>query len=181
MDEQEQQTSGILEDQSLDDLFKATVDQEKIKDVETRMALPAGTYTVIPPMTTTRFRAEDGSETVKLWGKVEGVDPETGKEVKGSASYTLGHFIRNGNGELSWEPKNGFVYENNERTDKDSGKPDSASKNYTMAAKVFKAAYGAEPNSPGEVVVFLRDYAHRLRLGNYEGRNNVFAISALKG
>lgn len=176
----EERQGGILEDQSLDDLFKATVDQEKIKDVETRMALPAGTYTVVPPMQTTRFAGEDGSETIKLWGKVEGVDPETGKEVKGSVSYSLGHFRRNGNGEFAWEPQNGFVYENNERTDKDSGKPDSATKNYTMAVKTFKAAYGAEPNSPGDVITFLRDYAHRVRLGNYEGRNNVFAISPVK-
>lgn len=168
MEDTDEKFNGLLEDQSLDSLFQATVDTEALKDAETRMALPAGTYTVQPPMQTTRFKAEDGRETVKMWGKVEGVD-ENGQTIKGSVSYSIG-----------WEPRNGFIYENGENTGRDNGKPDSATKNYIMGKKIFKAAYGSDPGSPGDVIVFLRDYAHRLRLGNFEGRNHVFALSPTK-
>ena len=154
--------------QDLDDLFSITVDAEALKDAETRMALPTGPYVTIPPMVTTRFRSEDGRDTIKLWGKIVGAD-ESGKEIKGSASFSVG-----------WEPRNGVLFKDGVNTGEDSGKPDSATKNYIQAKRAFKVAYGQEANNPGEVVHFLRDYAVRLRLINIEGKNIVVAISALK-
>ena len=154
--------------QELDDLFNITVDAEALKDAETRMALPTGTYVTIPPMVTTRFRSEEGRDTIKLWGKVLGAD-ESGKEIKGSASFSVG-----------WEPRNGVLFKDGVNTGEDSGKPDAATKNYIQAKRAFKVAYGQEANNPGEVVHFLRDYAVRLRLANFDGVNRVLAISALK-
>jgi len=135
------------------------------------LALPTGGYTTTAGMVLSTSEFEDRAYA-QIWGEVQGMIDIEGKltEVKGRVGYRL-----------SPERRNGTKWVDGVNTGEDSGKPDSASKLYAMAAKLFIKTYQQEPATPMDVFEFLRDYAHRVRLmATEDGRNIVLSISALR-
>ena len=57
-------------------------------------------------------------------------------------------------------------------------KPDRSFKNYLQAHKAYKVATGRDPVNTGEIAAYLRDFEHKLRITQFNGRNMVVSITA---
>ena len=145
---------------SLDDLFQENIDEETVRKAEKELLLPVGTYTTVPPFSPTIGKDKTGRPQARFWGTIQLGD------VQGKIGFRL-----------SWVRKNAIDYETGAETDK----PDRAYKNYIMAAKAFRAAYGQEPSSVGELVSYLRDFPIRLRvIQTSDGENMPVSIAAVR-
>lgn len=167
---QEQEGTGAAPELTLDDLFQREVDEDAVHKAEQGMLLETGTWITVPPWKMA-ITDKDGRVFVRLHGSILLGDK------KGYISYRLSDQIVNrvdGEGQ-------------------DTGKPDRASQNYVMARNAFKVAYGEAPRSLGQIVEYLRDYAHKVRViqigvptesnPNPDGEpgNMVVAISPVRG
>ena len=145
---------------TLEDLFGEQVNQEQVDEAARKMLLPVGTYTTEPPFTPTIRKDKTGRLGVRFWGTVVLGD------TKGKIGYALSSIYK---AAVDWET--GEVTE----------KPDRAYKNYVQAAKAYKIAHGQEASNVGEIVAYLRDYPHRVRIiQTSDGENMVVAISAIR-
>jgi len=145
---------------TLDDLFQSTIDEEETKAAERELLLPVGTYTTVPPFSPTVGKDKTGRPQVRLWGTVQLGD------VTGKIGFRL-----------SWVRRNAVDFETGAETDK----PDRSYKNYIMAAKAFRAAYGQDPSNVGELITYLRDFPIRLRIiQTSDGENMPVTISAVR-
>ena len=154
---------------SMDDLFKITVDVAGAKKVEEDNLLPDGTYTTVPPLVAAPGRSKDGREYVRLFGSV----------VLGEAQKKMGY-------SLSWQRRNRKT-KNQDGSFTDLGTPDNMSLLWAQAVTAYRQVYQQEPESIGQVIAYLRDYPHRIRVGkigtgpNAQGSpgNMVFSLSAI--
>jgi hypothetical protein len=145
---------------TLEDLFGEQVNQEQVDEAARKMLLPVGTYTTEPPFTPTVKKDKNGRLGVRFWGTAVLGD------VKGKIGYGLSHIYKPA---VDWET--GEVTE----------KPDRAYKNYVQASKAYKIAHGQEASNVGEIVAYLRDYPHKLRvIQTSDGENMVVVISAVR-
>lgn len=145
---------------TLEDLFNEQVDQQQVDEAARKMLLPVGTYTTEPPFTPTIKKDKNGRLGIRFWGTVRLGD------VQGKIGYALSHVYKNA---VDWE------------TGEPIEKPDRAYKNYVQASKAYKVAHGQGASNVGEVVAYLRDYPHRLRvIQTSDGENMVVAISAIR-
>lgn len=145
-------------------------DSDEVDAAAKKLALPAGTYTTDGTMTVTASKDLSGRMVVQLWGLVSMVD-QNGKDQSGFIGYRMSNEMRNG---TKWV--------DGENTGEDSGKPDSPSKLYIQASKMYKAYHDdCAPDTPGELFRFMAGLSHRVRLMNTDdGRNIVVNLSAIR-
>jgi len=120
-------------------------------------ALPTGTYTTeIPPSRLSVTKDKNNRLMVSGFWKV------TMGDVKGAIGFRFSPERRNkidGN------------------TGEDTGKPDTAFKNYTQAFNAYTRVYGEKPTSVGAIATYLRDYPVKFRIVTLSsGENWVAAI-----
>ena len=167
---------------TVDDLFKQFVSEEEVKQTEKDSILPVGTYTTIPEFKVT-LGEKDGRKNARLFGRIFKLD-ENDQETKGAIGYPLSWQRRNKIEKIK-EETTGVVIE-----EKDTGKPDYLSKNFTQAVKAYTVAFGEAPTEVaddgtvniniGKVISYLRDYPHKLRIIQTQNNENmVVAISAV--
>ena len=159
----QQDESGEL---SLDELFHEEVKSDEVKKAQAEMLAPVGTYTTIPPFTMTKLgKDKNGRPFARFFGDAQFGDHKH--------KFGLG---------LSWVRKNARVKDEATGELVESDKPDRSFKNYVMATNAYKAAYGEDPGSVGDVLKYLQDYPIRLRIiQTSDGENMVVAVSAVRG
>jgi hypothetical protein len=163
---QNEQTGEEAPELTLDELFQEQVDQEGVEQAHKEMLLPQGTYTTEPPFTVTKLgKDKNGRPFARFFGKI----------VLGDKSGRIGVG-------LSWVRKNARVRDEATGELVESEKPDRSYKNYVMATKAYKIAYGEEAPNVGAIIAYLRDYPIRLRvIQTSDGENMVVSISAVRG
>lgn len=146
---------------TLEDLFQESVNEEEVKKAQAEMLLKQGTWTTTPPFTITKI----------------GKDKNNRPFARFFGSITLGEEIGKIGVGMSWVHKFAKDKDGNE-----TEKPDRSYKNYVMAHNAYKAAYGQEATSVGDVLKYVQDYPVRLRvIQTSDGENMVVAISAVRG
>lgn len=146
---------------TIEDLFQEGIETEKVKEAEKAMLLPVGTYTTVPPFTLNKIGKDKNDRPfARFFGTIQFGDV-TGKIGVG----------------LSWVHKFAKDADGNV-----TDKPDRSYKNYVMAHKAFRAAYGRDPENVGEILKYISDYPVRLRvIQTSDGENMVVSISAVRG
>lgn len=147
---------------TIDDLFAQDVDTAAVEQGNKDLLLKAGTWTTVPAWRVKVSKNEKDKDRVIIFlsGKVslEG-------EKDGNSSYRI-----------SPERRNKVDFDTKVPTDK----PDRAYVNYLQAHKAYKTATTRDPVNVGEVIQYLRDFPHRLRIMQTpSGENMVVAISAV--
>jgi hypothetical protein len=145
---------------SLDDLFSDGVNQDTLEQASKEMLLPVGTYVTIPPFTITKHgKDKNGRKYARFFGTIQ-LGEKTGK---------IGLAV-------SPEYRHPHDAEGNELEG-----PDRSYKNYVMASKAYKAAYGCEPAKEIDVLKYLSEYPVKLRvIQTSNGENMVVSISAVR-
>lgn len=167
---------------TLEDLFGEQVDQQQLDEAARKLLLPNGTYTTEPPFnpkisirdiatgaivdsSQPGFKLDKSKHRrmANLWGTVVHGD------TRGKIGYRLSPDYKNA---VDWE------------TGVELDKPDAAYKNYVQASKAYKVAHGISGDAGvtvAEILAYLRDYPHRLRImQTSDGENRVVAISAIR-
>jgi len=172
------ETTGTLDPTAFEEdadpaeaLWEGKVSDEALRDIERRSTLPALTYTTIAGETKLKRAVYKDDKTgatrriANFWSKITAFDPKTQEEVVGFVGY-----------KLSDQFQNRFDFD----TGEDTGKPDRASINFVQAKKAFVTASGGEIDpSNEEVLQYLVQYSHRLRVVPFNGSPFVVAISPI--
>ena len=150
---------------TIDDLFNEQTDEQAVEQGNKDMLLKEGTWTTVPAWRVTVLKDE----------KDKGPDGKPRTVVLMSGKIKLdGEKDGNINYRFSAERRNAVDFNTKVPTDK----PDRSFKNYLQAHKAYKVATGRDPINTGEIAAYLRDFEHKLRITQFNGRNMVVSITA---
>jgi hypothetical protein len=178
---------------NMDQMWEGGIDNDELKRGAADLLLPVATYHTVPAITLTfndqvgKFDGRPVGSVARYFGQIIRLatekDVAAGKAVKEGEQIGQG-FIGFGVSPLRVNAK--------DRDGKDTGRPDRTYRLWMNAVTAYKLAYGADPQSKGDVLNFIRDYPVRVRVGQYnvptennpepdgDPGNNVLAISAIK-
>lgn len=154
----------------LENLWEGQVNDQEVKQMESELLLPVGTYITVPGSFGRKdfIDEENGNRRVaSFFGKIVLTDPETGKEIVGAKGYRI-----------SPDRRNKIVEEDGVKTD--TGKPDFKSNLYVQAVKAYTVAYGEAPKREIDVLNYLTEFPHRVRVIKTQDNSNlIVSISAV--
>lgn len=152
--EQTEQTGGIADLPAMEDLSALQLDHEADERGRKALLVPDGTWTTVPGNVSTRaFKGrEDNRPFAGVRAQIVSEDGEKTDEIN-----------------FSFSP----VIKLNEK-----GKPDGAYKRYLQIKKIVKEATGEEPATLGSLFSYLEQYPVKVRVGNWQDTNVIYAISA---
>lgn len=160
-----------FEGPDLENLWEGQVNDQEVKQMESELLLPVGTYTTVPGNFKRRdYPADaehDNRRSASFFGRIVKTD-ETGKETVGALGYSL-----------SPDRRNKFI-ETESGAKEDTGKPDFKSSLYVQAVKAYTVAYGEAPQKEINVLNYLVEFPHRVRvIKTKDNRNLIVSISAV--
>ena len=154
----------------LENLWEGQVNDQEVKQMESELLLPVGTYITVPGSFGRKdfIDEESGNRRVaSFFGKIILTDPETGKEVVGAKGYRI-----------SPDRRNKIIEEEGVKVD--TGKPDFKSNLYVQAVKAYTVAYGEAPKKEIDVLTYLTEFPHRVRVIKTKDNSNlIVSISAV--
>lgn len=158
-----------FEGPNLEALWEGQIDDEALKQAEGELLLPVGWYTTIPgsfkgKLVESEFDPE--RPIASFFGRIT-LTKEGGEVVTGAQGYRISPMRRDGTKE-----------ENGTRVS--TGKPDFKHNLFIQAANAYAKAYGERATKPGEVLAYLNDFPHQIRVTKtQDNRNLVVAIRAV--
>ena len=161
---------AAFEGPDIENLWEDQVNDQEVKQMESELLLPVGTYVTVPGSFGRKdfIDEENGNRRVaSFFGKIVMTDPETNKEVVGAKGYRI-----------SPDRRNKITEEDGVKTD--TGKPDFKSNLYVQAVKAYTVAYGEAPKKVVDVLTYLTEFPHRVRVIKTKDNSNlIVAISAV--
>ncbi len=168
-----------FEGPDLQNLWEGQIDDQEVKQIESELLLPEGWYTTVPGPFKRRDELDDRSNNrpvAAFFGRIvkydnethaNTLDPATGKEIFGSQGYRI-----------STARRNKITEENGVKVD--TGKPDFKSNLYVQAIAAYTAAYDERPTEKKQVIDFLTDFPHQVRVvKTQDSRNMIVSIRAV--
>lgn len=185
------------DDLNMDDLWSQSIDTDEITRAQADLLLPVGTYTTVAPLTMS-FNEEADDKRLNSSGRGPGQIARfyglvqlkaTEKDVLAGKAPEVDAVLAQGMIGFGVSPRRVNA---KDQQGKDLGKPDKAYRLWINAVAAYKMASGDMAPSNRAVLDFLRDYAVRLRIGQYnvpteknpepegEPGNTIYAISAVR-